>query len=33
MQIAVFREAEQRTGSRNKAFGSVKTWLAEATLQ
>jgi carboxylate-amine ligase len=33
MQIAVFREAEQRTGSRNKAFGAVKTWLAEATLQ
>lgn len=33
MQIAVFREAEQRTGSRNKAFGAVKTWLTEATLQ
>lgn len=33
MQIAVFREAEQRTGSRTKAFGAVKTWLAEATLQ
>lgn len=33
MQIAVFREAEQRTGSRSKAFGAVKTWLAEATLQ
>lgn len=33
MQLAVFREAEQRTGSRNKAFGAVKTWLAEATLQ
>jgi carboxylate-amine ligase len=33
MQIAVFREAEERTGSRNKAFGAVKTWLAEATLQ
>ena len=33
MQIAVFREAEQRTGSRNKAFGAVKAWLAEATLQ
>jgi carboxylate-amine ligase len=33
IQIAVYREAEQRTGSRNKAFGAVKTWLAEATLQ
>jgi len=33
MQIAVFREAEQRTGSRSKAFNAVKTWLAEATLQ
>jgi len=33
IQIAVFREAEQRTGSRSKAFGAVKTWLAEATLQ
>lgn len=33
MQIALFREAEQRTGSRSKAFGAVKTWLAEATLQ
>jgi carboxylate-amine ligase len=33
IQIAVFREAEQRTGSRNKAFSAVKTWLAEATLQ
>lgn len=33
IQIAVFREAEQRTGSRNKAFAAVKTWLAEATLQ
>ncbi|HXY89053.1 MAG TPA: carboxylate-amine ligase [Xanthobacteraceae bacterium] len=33
IQIAVFREAEARTGSRSKAFGAVKTWLAEATLQ
>ena len=33
IQIAVFHEAEQRTGSRNKAFGAVKAWLAEATLQ
>jgi glutamate---cysteine ligase / carboxylate-amine ligase len=33
MQIALFREAEQRTNSRTKAFGAVKTWLAEATLQ
>jgi glutamate---cysteine ligase / carboxylate-amine ligase len=33
IQIAVFREAEERTGSRSKAFGAVKTWLAEATLQ
>lgn len=33
IQIAVFREAENRTGSRNKAFATVKTWLAEATLQ
>jgi len=33
IQIAVYREAEQRTRSRNRAFGAVKTWLAEATLQ
>ncbi len=33
IQIALHREAEQRTGSRNEAFKAVKTWLAEATLQ
>jgi carboxylate-amine ligase len=32
IQIAVFREAEHRTGSRGQAFGAVKSWLAEATL-
>ncbi len=33
IQIAVHREARQRTGSRQEAFKAVKTWLAEATLQ
>ena len=32
IQIAVFREAEQRTGSRGEAFQAVKSWLSEATL-
>jgi carboxylate-amine ligase len=33
LQIAIFREAEQRTGSRNRAFQAVRDWLVEATLQ
>lgn len=33
LQIAIFHEAEQRTGSRNQAFRAVKDWLVEATLQ
>jgi carboxylate-amine ligase len=32
VQIAVYRSAEQRTGSRSKAFDAVKSWLAEATM-
>ena len=32
IQIAVFREAEHRTGSRGEAFRAVKSWLSEATL-
>jgi len=33
LQIAIFHEAEQRTGSRNEAFQAVKAWLVETTLQ
>lgn len=33
VQIAVYREAEHRTGSRGQAFQAVKSWLVEATLQ
>jgi carboxylate-amine ligase len=33
IQIAVYREAEHRTGSRGKAFQAVKSWLIETTLQ
>lgn len=33
IQIAVYREAEHRTGSRGQAFQAVKSWLVEATLQ
>jgi carboxylate-amine ligase len=32
IQIAVYRETEEKTGSRNAALQAVKTWLAEATL-
>lgn len=31
-QIAVYREAEHRTGSRGKALQAVKSWLVETTL-
>jgi carboxylate-amine ligase len=31
-QIAVFREAEDRTGSRSEALKAVNNWLAETTL-
>ena len=31
-QIAVYREAEHRTGSRSEALKAVTAWLAEATL-
>jgi carboxylate-amine ligase len=33
VQIAVYREAEHRTGSRAEAFQAVTGWLAEATLE
>lgn len=33
IQIAVYREAEHRMGSRGEAFQAVKSWLVEATLQ
>ncbi len=33
IQIAVYREAEHRTGSRGQAFQAVKSWLVDATLQ
>jgi carboxylate-amine ligase len=32
-QISVYREAEDRTGSRSEALNAVNAWLAEATLQ
>jgi carboxylate-amine ligase len=33
IQVAVFREAEHRTGSRAEALSAVTGWLAEATLE
>ncbi|MFH3478910.1 carboxylate-amine ligase [Xanthobacter variabilis] len=33
VQIALYQEAQHRTGSRAEALNAVKSWLAEATLQ
>lgn len=33
VQLAVFQEAQHRTGNRGEALNAVKTWLAQATLQ
>ncbi|MDQ0504400.1 carboxylate-amine ligase [Xanthobacter agilis] len=33
VQLAVYQEAQHRTGNRSEAFTAVKAWLAEATLQ
>nr|WP_269152143.1 carboxylate-amine ligase [Xanthobacter oligotrophicus] len=33
VQLAVFQEAQHRTGKRGEALDAVKTWLAHATLQ
>ena len=33
LQIAIFQEANQRTGSRQQAFQAVMAWLVETTLQ
>ncbi len=33
VQLAVYQEAQHRTGNRGEALGAVKAWLAQATLQ
>lgn len=33
VQLAVYQEAQHRTGSRGEALNAVKTWLAQTTLQ
>lgn len=33
VQLAVFQEAQHRTGNRGEAFNAVKSWLAQTTLQ
>jgi carboxylate-amine ligase len=33
LQLAIYHEAEQRTGDRGAALRAVKTWLTETTLQ
>ncbi|TCT02600.1 carboxylate-amine ligase [Aquabacter spiritensis] len=33
MQLAIYDEAQHRTGNRGEALNAVKTWLAETTLQ